>query len=109
MSYDTPSRRDFLKTAAASLLIVFSEEELIKGATRQDEKPVGPPVKFGVVGLGQWGKEILASLARSQAALVTGIADTYEPAVTKGKEIAPKAATFSDYRKLIESPDVEAV
>jgi len=109
MSNDTPSRRDFLKTAAASLLVVFSEEEIIKGAFRQDEKPVGPPVKYGVIGLGQWGKEILSTLARSQAAQVTALSDTYEQALTKGKEIAPKAATFADYRKLIESPDVEAV
>ena len=96
MSNDTPSRRDFLKTAAASLLVVFSEEEIIKGAFRQDEKPVGPPVKYGVIGLGQWGKEILSTLARSQAAQVTAISDTYEQALTKGKEIAPKAVTFAD-------------
>src|ERR1044071_1171888 len=109
MSNDTPSRRDFLKTAAASLLVLITEEEAIRGAMRQDEKPVGPPVKFGVIGLGQWGKEILATLARSQAAQVTAISDTYELALTKGKEIAPKAATFTDYRKLIESVDVEAI
>lgn len=109
MSNDTPSRRDFLKTATASLLVLFTEEELIKGAILQDEKPVGPPVKIGVIGLGQWGKEILGTLARSGSVEVTAISDTYELALTKGKEIAPKAASFADYRKLIESPDVEAV
>jgi predicted dehydrogenase len=109
MSYDTPSRRDFLKTAAASLLVLITEEEAIKAAFRQDDKPVGPAVKFGVIGLGQWGKEILATLSRSQSAEITAICDTYESAITKGKESAPKATGFSDYRKLLESPDVEAV
>src|SRR5262245_8840419 len=109
MSHDTSSRRDFLKTATASLMVLFTEEELIRGAILQDEKPVGPPVKVGVIGLGQWGKEILATLARSGSVAVTAISDTYEAALTKGKEIAPKAATFADYRKLLESPEVEAV
>ena len=108
MHDDIPSRRDFLKTAAASLLVLFTEEEIAR-ARVQDEKPIGPPVKFGVVGLGQWGKEILAALARSPSAQVTAICDTYELGLTKGKEIAPKAATLADFRKLLESPDVEAV
>src|SRR5262249_35133026 len=46
---------------------------------------------------------------RSPSAQVTAICDNYEAAVTKAKEIAPKATGFADYRKLLESPDVEAV
>jgi predicted dehydrogenase len=106
---DDTSRRDFLRTAAASLLVVFTPEQLTQAATFQEANPVTPPVKFGVIGLGQWGKEILSSLARQQSAQVVAISDTYENALKKGQEVAPKATPFADYRKLLESPDVEAV
>ena len=106
---DETSRRDFLKSAAASLLVVFTQEELTKAAGIQDATAVSPPVKLGVIGLGQWGKEILSSLARLPSAEVVTICDTYEPALKKGQEIAPRASLVSDYRKLLESPGIEAV
>ncbi|HXG68448.1 MAG TPA: Gfo/Idh/MocA family oxidoreductase [Blastocatellia bacterium] len=107
MKEDVLGRRDFLKTTAAGLLVLFSEKEL--RAAMQEEAVKGPPVKFGVVGLGQWGKEILASLSRLPSAQVTAICDTYQPYLKKGQEVAPKAAPHTDYRKLLEAPEVEAV
>lgn len=109
MSDRATDRRDFLKSAAAGLMILFTEEELIAGMSIQESAPVGPPVKFGIVGIGQWGKEIVSSLSRMPSAYIAAICDTYAPYLKKGGEIAPKAATFSDYRQLLDSPEVEAV
>ncbi len=109
MNDDSIARRDFLKSAAAAVMLLFTEEELLAAKILQDTPPPGPPVKFGVIGLGQWGKEILSALSRLPSAEVTAICDTYEPYIKKGQEIAPKATAVTDYRKLIESPDVEAV
>jgi predicted dehydrogenase len=106
---DETSRRDFLRTAAGSLLVVFTQEELAKAAAIQEAAPVSPAVRVGVVGLGQRGREILSSLSRLQSAQVVAICDSYEPASKKGQEIAPKATVVADYRKLLESADVEAV
>ncbi len=105
---DETSRRDFLKTAA-SLLVVFTQEDLVKATVIQEAAPASPAVKIGVIGIGQWGKEILSSLSRSASAQVVAICDSYEPALKKGQEIAPKATLVADYRKLLDSPDVEAV
>ena len=69
----------------------------------------GPPVKVGVVGLGKWGKKTVSTLSRLPSAQVTAICDTYEPFITRAAKIAERATTFVDYRKLLESPDVEAV
>ena len=102
-------RRDFLKGAAASVAILLTAEELFAEEAATEEAVAGPPVKFGVVGIGQWGKEILSTLSRLPSAQITAICDTYEPFLNKGKEIAPNAAAYNDYRKLAESPDVEAV
>ena len=103
------SRREFLVGAAAATALVFTAEELLAAEGATEEAVTGPPVKFGVVGLGQWGKEIVASLAKMPSAQVTAICDSYEKFLTKAKELAPGAASFTDYRQLLASPDVEAV
>ena len=109
MSDDNIGRRDFLKTAAAGVLILFTEEDLAAANSIRDTKPEGPAVKIGVIGLGQWGREILTTVSRLDSGLVTAICDTYEPYLNKGREIAPKAALVSDYRRLLDSSEVEAV
>jgi predicted dehydrogenase len=109
MKEETIGRREFLKTAAAGFAILLTEDELRASGVIYDDPPPGPPVRFGVVGIGQWGREILASLARLQSADVKVICDYYEPYLKRGLEIAPKAQPVADYRRVIESPDVEAV
>jgi predicted dehydrogenase len=66
-------------------------------------------VKFGVVGLGQWGKQILSDLSRLPSAQVAAICETYEPYLRKGQEMAPKALASPDYRQLLDSREVEAI
>lgn len=109
MDDDSIDRRDFLKGAGAGLVVLLTEGESLAAGLIQESAPVGPPVRFGLVGVGQWGREILSTLSRLPSAQITAICDTYEPYLKKGQEIAPKAATLADYRKLLESPDVEAV
>ena len=108
MSDGTIDRRDFLKGAAASVALLLTAEELL-AEEASAEAVAGPPVKFGVVGIGRWGREILSTLARLPSVEIAAICDTYEPYLNRGKEIAPNAAALLDYRKLIESPNVEAV
>jgi predicted dehydrogenase len=109
MSDDNIGRRDFLKSAAAGVLVLLTEEEFSAANPIPETKPLGPPVKIGVIGVGQWGKEILSTLARLDSVLVTAICDTYEPYQRKGLEIASRAALMPDYRRLLDSPEVEAV
>ena len=109
MTDETLLRRDFLKGMATSLALLWTEDDLLAATLIQDAPPAGPPVKFGVVGLGQWGKQILATLSSLPSSQVTAICDTYQPYIAKGLEIAPKAVTATDYRKLLDSPDVEAL
>ncbi len=109
MSNGSIDRRDFLKGAAATVALLLTAEQAIAAEGGAEAAVAGPPVKIGVIGLGQWGKEILSNLAKIPSAQVTAICDTYEPYVRKGKEIAPNAATFADYKAVLSSPDVEAV
>lgn len=109
MADDSVLRRDFLKGMATSLMLLLTEDDLAAAQPIQDPPPPGPPVRFGLVGLGQWGKQILASLSGLPSAQVVAICDSYQPYLAKGLEIAPKASAASDYRRLLDSPDVEAV
>ena len=106
-------RRDFLKGAAATVALLIAAEGLglsdVAAAQEADAPIPGPPVKLGVIGLGQWGKEIVTSLSTMPSAQITAICDTYEAFVNRAAKIAPNAKTFVDYKQLLASPDVEAV
>lgn len=105
-------RREFLKGAAATFALLVAAEGLglsDVAAAEATAAPAGPPVKIGVIGLGQWGKEIVTSLSTMPSAEVTAICDTYEAFVKRAAKVATKAKTFSDYKQLLASPDVEAV
>ena len=105
-------RRDFLKGAAATVALLMTAEGLGLSAVTAAEAtaaPAGPPVKIGVIGLGQWGKDIVTALSTMPSAQITAICDTYEAFVTRAAKTAPNAKTFADYKQLLASPDVEAV
>ncbi len=106
-------RRDFLKGAAATVALLMAADGLGVSqvlAAGDDSKPIpGPEVKIGVIGLGQWGKDIVTALSKMPSAKVTALCDTYEAFVKRAAKNAPEAKTFSDYKQLLDSPDVEAV
>lgn len=104
-------RRDFLKTTAGSLALLLSARGLSASQAPAAEPvaPVGDPVRLGVIGLGAWGREILATAARVPALKVTCVADVYAPFLKRSAEIAPNAGAMTEARQLFESRDVEAV
>ena len=106
---DGIDRREFLKGAAATMALLLTAEEILAAEEAAEAPVTGTAVKFGVIGLGSWGKEILSTLSRLPSAQVVAICDTYEPFRNKGKEIAPNAAVLADAQQLIGSADVEAI
>jgi predicted dehydrogenase len=107
---DVPfDRRAFLKTAAGTLALLVSRQGLTSGQAPAVAPIAGPAVRFGVVGVGTWGREILDALARAEGAQVTGLCDTYEPFLKRAAGSAPKAETGGDWRRLVESSSVDAI
>ncbi|MCC2660340.1 MAG: putative dehydrogenase [Arthrobacter sp.] len=75
-------------------------------------KPAGPPpptVNVAVIGLGPHGRDIIASLGRAPGANLVAVCDTYEAFLRRVAEGAPKAAQSTDYRQVLDRPDVQAV
>ncbi|HTI70117.1 MAG TPA: Gfo/Idh/MocA family oxidoreductase [Candidatus Limnocylindria bacterium] len=119
-------RRSFVKGASFSGLmamlgaIPLTAEEAAKAAGDNTfpppkvdpnfkEKPVGPPVKFGIIGLGSHGREIITHLAKLPNAPVGAICDTYKSSVKRAADAAPNAKAYEDYKQLLDDKEVQAV
>src|SRR5947207_4597292 len=107
------NRRDFLKGGSfATLMTMLGGVELISRAPARaaDVESLVPfQVKCAVIGLGNWGREIIATLARLKTAQLVGVCDTYAASLKRASGSAPNAKGMEDYRKVLEDKEVQAV
>lgn len=106
MTDASTSRRSFLKTVAAGtsaalLNVPAASYARILGANER--------VQVGVIGIGGMGGGHLNNLLKMENAQVTALSDVYEERLAKAREMAPQAAAHRDFRRLLESTDVDAV
>jgi len=100
------SRRDFVEATtlgAAGLMLGSSSARA--SAWRAIDR-----VNVGVIGAGGQGSSLIRSLATVPNSKITAMCDIFETNLNKGVNLAgsqPRA--FIDYRKLMESKDVDAV
>jgi len=109
---DALNRRDFVKGAAltlGTLAMAAGVEEVRAQPAPDDDVPTSPAVSLGLIGVGDRGRELLAVMARMKNAPVVALCDTYAPMLKRGQEVAPKAATYADYRQLLDDKKVQAV
>jgi predicted dehydrogenase len=114
------NRRIFLKnTSLATVMAMMGGVELRAGDAPRPAAsseapltkiPIGPTVKYGVIGLGARGREVLKDLALLPNAPVAAICDSYPSSLRRaGDNDAPKAKRFDDYQQLLASKEVQAV
>jgi len=109
------NRRDFIKGGSLATLMTLLGGVEIKAQSEQ--KPADakqddsdrPRVKCAVIGFGNWGREIVATLSRLPQAQVGVICDNYEATLKRAAKAAPGAKTEKDYRKVLDNKDVQAV
>src|SRR5262249_29118420 len=67
-------------------------------------------VRLGFIGVGNRGDQLLDAFMPHQDAEVAALCDVYEPYLQAAlKKVGGKAKTYSDYRKLLEQKDLDAV
>jgi len=110
MTDDGLSRREFLKSATiATMGAWLAAQEIRADEAVEEAPPPSPAVACAVIGVGARGKELLSVLSRLPHAFPAAICDTYEPFLKRAQEIAPKAEQITDYRKLLDKKEIEAV
>src|SRR6266487_2049242 len=107
------NRREFLKGSSfATLMTMLGGVELITRAPARaaDLETLVPfQVKCGVIGLGNWGREIIATLSRLKTAQLVAVCDTYPASLKRAANSAPNAQGLDDYRRILDDKEVQAV
>lgn len=113
------NRRDFLRGGSlASIMAMLGvsnargqeeQKQNSEPAPEEEKRPIGPPISCGVIGCGPQGRDIITALGRLPNAPVVAVCDKYPAFLKRGKNAAPKAEAFDDYKKVIESNAVQAV
>src|SRR4051812_19753036 len=100
------NRRDFLKGGSLATLMTFlGGVRLFAEDAGEKPKLAGPKVKCALIGLGAWGREILATLGPIPQAEVAAICDTYPAALRRSAAEAPGAAQTDDYKTILANPE----
>lgn len=102
-------KRQFLKnmgTISGGLLLatspwfsVFSEEKYT----------VGSVVRIGIIGPGSRGQHLMGFLVKNPKVEIVAICDVYQPSIDAALKIVPKAKVYTDYKKLLDDKNIDAV
>src|SRR5579864_2799797 len=69
----------------------------------------GDVVKFGVIGYGYWGPNVVRNLSHLQKANVSGLCDMSPAARQRAQKAYPQMAISSDPAELMCSPEIDAI
>jgi predicted dehydrogenase len=100
------SRRNFLEaTTLGAAGLMLGSSRVPASALRANDR-----INIGVIGAGSQGSSLIRNLAVVANAKITAMCDIFEPNLNKGVSLAgSQPKTFTHFRKLIESKDVDCV
>lgn len=95
------TRRTFT-AAAGALAVTAASVRRVYGANER--------VRLGFIGVGNRGAQLLDAFTQLNDIQVVALSDVFKPYLDRtDKRFEGKATTYSDFRKLIESKDIDAV
>src|SRR5262245_44118129 len=94
-------RRQFIKHAAATAAVATLPSSQVLGANDR--------VRLGIIGAGARGQELMKEFLKVEKAEFVAAADVYMRRHDEAKEIAPGIQTFTDYRRLLDLKELDAV
>lgn len=99
------SRRNFLKKS--SLVPLGS---VLGGFQSEGAHPtIQETFNVAVIGFGDWGREIAATLTRIPEVNIAAIVDTYDVMLTRAERSFPEAARYSDYQAVLDDAEISTV
>jgi len=106
-----PSRREFLKAAAAGTVAASVSPALVHVLEAQDRvSGSAQPVRLALIGAGGQGMGDTRTALRVPGVQLTAVADIYDGRLARAKELwGTPIFTTRDHREVLARPDVDAV
>src|ERR671921_1741030 len=102
-------RREFVKWSAAGMIA----GRVVVPATgvRRDDRIRGANerVVVALIGAGRQGVSDLGNAIKQPDTEVAAVCDVYRPNLAKGLQTAPGAKSYTDFRRVLERKDIDAV
>ncbi|HZT78768.1 MAG TPA: Gfo/Idh/MocA family oxidoreductase [Gemmataceae bacterium] len=99
------NRRTFTKSAAAAGALAALEAASFSAVADSNER-----IRLGFIGVGNRGDQLLDAFLPHKDAEVVALCDVYQPYLQAAlKKVGGRARTYTDFRKLLERKDVDAV
>jgi len=105
-------RRSFLGTlgsAGLAAATIASFPWMSSCTPKAAQEVSGEKTRIGLIGPGSRGQFHLSNLKNIPEAEIVALCDVYEPNLQAAAAMFPSAKLYSDYRKLLDDPQVESV
>jgi predicted dehydrogenase len=107
-------RRDFLKQGTvaplAAMVGAIAIPPLLRPSPLRARAHTGrEPVQCGIIGFGEWGRELATTLGRLKTAHVAAICDTFPVMLQRAARSNPDASTHADYHEVLDNAAIKAV
>src|SRR5215831_19481643 len=95
------SRRNFLGKVASGLGTLAAVPGQVLGANDR--------IRFGIIGFGDRATELFNHVKACPGTETIAFCDVYTKQLERAKSLVPSAATYLDYRRLLEDKSIDAV
>jgi predicted dehydrogenase len=93
-------RRRFLQAALASPALSAAQ---LTPAAASDR------LRVGLIGCGGQGRNNLIDFQRNPDVEIAALCDVFQPNLGRARELAPKAEPYTDFRRIIDRKDIDAI
>lgn len=102
-------RREFLKQLGMASVGAYIISSPWLSAFSEIPHTEKSKIKIGVIGPGSRGQHLMGFINKNPKAEIVALCDNYQPSIDSALNLAPKAKVYSDYRRLLEDKNVEAI
>jgi len=95
------SRRSFIGTVASGIATTIAAPGTVLGANDK--------VRLGIIGAGDRGTQLVREALNQPGVEFAAFADIYSRRLEDAKKLVPTAATYYDYRRLLDDKSIDAV
>ena len=102
-------RRQFLKNMGMISGGVLLATSPWFSAFSEQKHTVGSKARIGIIGPGSRGQHLMSFLVQNPKVEIVAVCDTFRPSIDAALKMAPNAKVYTDYEKLLEDKNVDAV